>query len=241
MGISKEHFLEEFTSRTKQITGNKSLENIIETRVALVGLGGVGSSVAEALCRTGVSRMLLVDGDIIHLSNLNRQLYATVSNVNINKAAALSEYMNKINPYGKFDIVEEFVNEKNIDVLFNWKPDVLVDAVDNVIIKLLLAEESFKKNIIFISSMGAGGKSNPSEIKTSKIFDTTGCPLSRKIRKEMKKRNIHYNFPVVFSKEESSFSRERPGSIITVTSVFGFYIANWIIEQICMRNEFTEL
>lgn len=188
-------------SRTEMLIGTNAVEKLAESHVAVFGLGGVGSFVVEALARAGVGEISLVDFDVVDLTNLNRQLLALHSTVGCCKTEVAAARVLDVNP----DVIVHAVNcrfdAKTADKFDFSKFDYVVDAVDTVTSKLLLAEICSKKSVPIISSMGTGNKLDPSAFRVADIFETSVCPLAKVMRRELKKRGIT-RLKVVYSKEE---------------------------------------
>lgn len=222
---------ENILSKTKFIFSSEKIKKIKETRVVIVGLGGVGSVAAEVLCRTGFNNLLLIDGDRIHISNINRQIHTDYSNIKKSKAEVIKKRFEKINPEGSFIKYEGYITNENTDIILEWKPDFVIDAIDILKDKVDLICEIYNNNIKIVSSMGAGGKKDPSFVKVGDIFSTNNCGIARIVRKELRKKEVK-SLQVIYSQEKSFFNKETPGSYIAVTAVFGIFAANWVIENI---------
>ncbi|MBN1620198.1 ThiF family adenylyltransferase [candidate division WOR-3 bacterium] len=226
MKIQKERFLKEFRSRTEIIYGEKNLEKLWNARVAVVGLGGVGSAAAEALCRLGVGNCLFIDKDELETSNLNRHLQSDTLNKGGGKAEESARRCKNINPYGDYTWFRQEINAGTLAVIEDYKPDYVVDAIDDIEAKIILAQNFSLSPAGFISSMGAGNKRDPSKIKISLLSETSVCPLARKMRKRTKDK---MDFTVVYSTETGISGKI--GSAFPVTASFGIYIACWIAEK----------
>ncbi len=226
MRIQKERFLREFRSRTEIIYGGKSLEKLWNVRIAVVGLGGVGSAAAEALCRLGAGNFLFIDKDELETSNLNRHFQSDMSNTGGGKAEESARRCKRINPYANYIWFRREVNSGTIAVIEDFKPDYVVDAIDDIEAKIMLARKFSESSSGFISSMGAGNKRDPSKIKISLLSETSFCPLARKMRKRTKDE---MDFTVVYSTEAGISGKI--GSAFPVTASFGIYIAYWIAEK----------
>ncbi len=192
--------MEDQFSRTRLLLGQGKLERLKASHVAIFGLGGVGSYVAESLTRSGVGSLTLVDADVVNPSNLNRQLIATYSTIGKPKVQAMQERLLDINP--NLIVYAQpifYASDTDIDLT---KFDYIVDAIDTVTSKLILIVEAKKRNIPIISSMGAGNKLDPLEITVADIYNTSVCPLAKVMRHELRKRGIP-SLKVVYSKEEA--------------------------------------
>lgn len=193
--------MDERFKRTEMLLGRSGAARLENSRVLLFGLGGVGSAAFEALCRAGVGRLDIVDGDEVALSNINRQLIALSSTVGMRKTAAAAARGRDINPAADIREFDMFVTAENIDAFDFSQYGFVLDAIDTVASKLLIAEECAASGTPLISCMGTGGKLRPELLRTGDIFETSGCPLARVMRKELRRRNIR-SMRVVWSPEE---------------------------------------
>jgi len=230
--------MNEITSRTQMIIGEKGIERLKNMHVAVFGLGGVGSFVAEGLARSGVGELTLVDNDTISYSNINRQLYALHSTVGKLKTEVAKDRIKDINPDCKVNIISKFYLPENAEEFFISDYDYVADAIDTVTAKIDLICRCKDKNIPIISCMGTGNKIQPEMLKTSDIYKTSVCPLCRVMRKELKDRGIK-SLKVVYSEEQpkkptvtgkSETKRTVPGSISYVPPVAGFIMCAEIIN-----------
>ncbi len=227
--------------RTISLLGAENFKKIENATVIVYGIGGVGSYVVEGLVRSGLGHIILVDKDKVSITNLNRQIHATMETIGQEKIEVMKERILKINPEMKVDIYDASDLEKEED-LINKNIDYVVDAVDTVATKLKLIEKAKKENVKIISCMGIGNKLDPTKFEITDIHKTTVCPLARVIRKELKKRNIK-NVKVLYSKEEprktdckDENAKAVPASISFVPSVAGLIIAGEVIKDICKIN-----
>lgn len=233
----------EFSSRTELLLGADGLAKLAAARVAVFGLGGVGSYAAEALVRAGVGHFLLVDHDVVSLSNLNRQLHATRKTVGQKKTEAMRARMLDVNPDADVKIIDAFYAPDCAEDFFSAPLDYIIDAVDTVTAKLSLAVEATRRNIPIISSMGAGNKLDPTRFEVADIYETSVCPLAKVMRKELKKRGVP-RLKVVYSKEpplsavasDSDHGRHAPGSVSFVPSVAGLILAGEVIRALTGVN-----
>lgn len=230
-----------FYTRTELVYGDK-LELIKQATVMVVGVGGVGSYAAEALARTGVGRLILVDKDEVDVTNINRQLHALHSTIGRQKVDVMKERMLDINP----DIKVELINQFELDEAFKRIPECtfVIDAIDTITNKILLIKECLKHKVRFISSMGAANKVDPTKFEIADIRKTQYDPIARIIRQKVKKERINGKIPVVFSKEtprkqdkvlsDSTIRKQStpPGSIAFVPSVVGLICASYAIKII---------
>lgn len=187
-------------SRTELLIGAEGLEKLKNSVVAIFGIGGVGSFTAEALARSGVYRIVLIDGDDICLTNINRQIHALHSTVGKSKAEIMKARILDINPKAEVIIYKEYYNSENAGKLLSNNYDYVIDAIDTIDSKLDLIERCKKRSIPIISAMGAGNKLDPTKLEVDDIYNTSNCPLAKIMRKQLRKRGIK-NLKVVYSKE----------------------------------------
>ena len=234
-------------SRTELLIGRNAIEKLNNSKVAIFGLGGVGSFVVEGLVRAGIQNFILVDNDKVCISNLNRQLIATTKTIDKYKVEVSKERILEINPNANVQIYQEFFMPGSKEIL-DKSVDYIVDAVDTVTAKIELVIRANKLNIPIISCMGTGNKLDPTKFEVADIYKTSICPLAKVMRKELRKRGIK-SLKVVYSKEEpikldnleeknyrinyeSTAKRQIPGSISFVPSVAGFIIAGEVIKDL---------
>ena len=227
-------------SRTRLLLGDEGVEKLQSSAVAIFGVGGVGGYVAEALARTGVGTMMIVDDDTVSLTNINRQLIALESTVGRKKVDVLRERLLDINPEINIVVRDEFFLPENSDTFDFSQFDYIVDAIDTVSGKIELVVKAERECTPIISSMGAGNKLDPTRFEVSDIYKTSVCPLARVMRTELRKRGVR-KLKVVYSKEkaqkplesEEKFSKRRtPGSLAFVPSVAGLIIAGEVVKDI---------
>lgn len=218
---------EEFT-RTIGLIGSEAFEKLQKAHVCVFGCGGVGSYVLEALARSGVGRITVVDHDVVDRSNLNRQLIALQSTVGQPKVQAAKARIADINPNCLVDAKQMFYDEEHC---FPLAFDYIADAIDSVPAKLFLIEQANASGVPIISAMGTGNKLNPSAFEVADISKTAYCPLAKKMRYELKKRGI-YHLKVVYSKEEPAVRSVPPASIAFVPSSAGLLMAGEMIKDI---------
>lgn len=220
-------------ARTEALLGVEAMERLKESRVAIFGVGGVGGYVAEALARSGVGAIDLIDRDKISITNLNRQIIALHSTVGKWKVEVMKERILDINPDCKVKVYPCFYlpeNSKDFDfTMYSY----IVDAVDTVTAKLQLVMEAKKVGTPIISSMGAGNKLNPASFEVADIYQTSVCPLAKVMRRELRKRGVE-SLKVVYSKEEPvRISISVPASTAFVPSVAGMIIASEVVKDTC--------
>ena len=226
-------------SRTELLIGKENIEKLRDKKVAIFGLGGVGSFVTEGIIRCGIKNLILVDNDEISPSNINRQLYALQSTIGKKKTDLAKERCLDINPLANIQTFNLFYLEETQNQIDLSDCDYIIDAIDTVSAKLLLIENAKKLNIPIISSMGTGNKLNPFAFQISDIFKTSVCPLARTMRYELKKRGYNSktlkNLKVLFSTEIPASSIRPPASISFVPSVEGLMIASEVIKDLCNK------
>lgn len=239
--------LNQFT-RSELLIGEKAIQKLNASSVAVFGIGGVGSFTVEALARTGIGTFYLYDHDTIALSNINRQLIATHRTIGRDKVEVMKERILEINPDAIVYAHKAFFGPELVETLDFKSFDYIVDAIDTVSSKLLLVELAQQYGVPIISSMGAGNKLDPTQFEVADIHKTSVCPLAKVMRKELKNRGIK-KLKVVYSKEvalkpsareeviesvskESPLRRQIPGSIAFVPSVAGLIIAGEVIKDL---------
>lgn len=224
--------------RTSLVIGEDNIDRLSESRVAVFGVGGVGGFVCEALARSGVGKLALIDGDTVAKSNINRQIIALQSTVGKHKAEVMKERILDINPNAEVEALNIFLNSDTVSTIDFTQFDYIVDAVDDIKAKVLLAKIADENKISIIAAMGAGNKTDPTKFEVSDIFKTSVCPLARIMRHELKKAGIK-NLKVVYSKETPKNPPYRiegektVGSLAFVPSVMGLIIAGEVIKDIC--------
>jgi len=232
-----------FTERTELLIGTDGLSKLKSSRVLVVGTGGVGAYAAEMLCRSGIGVLTIVDSDKVKESNINRQLIALHSTIDHYKVDILLERFRDINPDAKIRAINEFLTEDNIDTIVENNYDYVVDAIDSIAPKIALIKYCIKNNINIVSSMGAGGRLDPSKIEVSDISKTYQCALARIVRERLKKENIYKGVTVVFSSEpvrkesvievtDERNKRSTTGTISYIPAIFGCYLSSVVIRKI---------
>ena len=200
--------------RTEMIFGSEAMERLYRARVAVFGVGGVGGHVVEALARSGVGTLDLIDNDTVCLSNINRQIIATHRTLGQYKVDAAAERIKEINPKAVVNTYRTFYLPETADLFDFTQYDYVVDAIDTVSGKLMLAEQAEAAGTPIISSMGTGNKLDPTAFEVADIYETTVCPLARVMRRELKKRGIK-KLKVVYSKEEAMTPLEVTGNVLS--------------------------
>ena len=231
-------------TRTALLLGPEAIHRLANARVCVVGLGAVGSYAVEALARAGVGHLRVVDHDVVHESNLNRQLLALRSTLGRRKVDVARDRILDIQPGCDVQTVPVFVHQESLDPVMAGPPDVLIDAIDAWTPKMVLLEAAVTRGIPVVSSMGAARKTDPMAIRVGDLSETRICPLAKMIRRNLRKRGIEQGVRCVFSveppeetqdpgeplPEEPSFRRGRErrpmGSLSTLTGMFGLVAAN---------------
>ncbi len=224
---------ETWTSRTEILIGKEAIKKLEKSKVAIYGIGGVGSFVVEGLVRAGIGHIVLIDNDVVSISNLNRQIHANIQTIGKKKTQVMKERMLKINQNLKVDtfMAQELIQGE--ESIINDSFSYIVDSVDTVSTKIKLMEKANQAKVPILSCMGTGNKLDPTKFEIVDIEKTSVCPLARVIRKEAKKRNLH-GIKVLYSKEEPKQvkNQEIIGSISFVPSVAGLIIAGEVVKDI---------
>lgn len=230
-------------SRTELLIGSEGMERLRGASVLVFGVGGVGSHCIEALARSGIGHLILVDNDTVSLTNINRQSIALHSTVGQYKTKVMKEKIRDIDPAIRVDTYETFVLPDNVETVFDEQPDYVIDAIDTVTAKLAVIEYAQERGIPLISSMGTGNKLHPELFEITDISKTSVCPLCRVMRRELKARGIGH-LKVVYSKEkpvdtsgretgeDPGARRSVPGSISFVPPAAGLLIAGEVIREL---------
>lgn len=237
--------MDRWLTRTTLVLGEENMEKLKNSTVAIIGVGGVGGAAAEAVCRAGVGRIVLVDNDTIDETNLNRQIVTNRDNIGKSKCAEAKKRFLSINPNCEIITKEEFILPDNCDFLFDLKPDFIIDAIDTVTAKLHLAQQCHEQKIGLIASLGTGNRIDPTKFVIGDIGDTagSGCPLARVMRRELRKRNVD-KLRVVYSTEiptnkivdnENPNGRHSPASISFVPPVAGYILASEAIRYLTQK------
>ena len=226
---------ENWLDRTEKLIGKSNIEKLKNSTVVVFGLGGVGSYVVEALARSGIQNLVIVDKDIVDITNINRQLIATHSTIGKSKVDVAKKRILDINPNCNIMAIKEFVSKENIAQLLDEKNiNYIIDAIDTVSSKLSIIEYAYNNSIKIISCMGTGNKLDASNFEITDINKTSVCPLAKVIRKELRKLNIP-KLKVLYSKEEPlKLNSSTPASISFVPSVAGILIAGEVIRDLIL-------
>ena len=243
-----------WTDRTELLLGTEKMERLRNTHVLVVGVGGVGAYAAEMLCRAGVGEMTIVDADTVQPTNINRQLPATHSTIGRPKVEVLAERFRDINPDIRLHALEGYLMEEEASSLLggalncqlsivNCQFDFIVDAIDTIAPKCALIIEALRRHVPIVSSMGAGAKSDVTQIRFADIWDTYHCGLAKAVRTRLKKAGIRQSLPVVFSTEQADRravitvegeqnKKSTAGTISYMPAVFGCYLAEYVIRKL---------
>ena len=236
--------MEDWKQRTRLLLGEEKMERLQQAHVLVVGLGGVGAYAAEMICRAGVGRMTIVDADTVQPTNINRQLPALHSTMGREKAEVLAARFKDINPDIELTVLPVFLEDDNIPELLDAaRYDFIVDAIDTLAPKCYLIAEALKRHIKIVSSMGAGAKSDITQIRFADIWDTYHCGLSKAVRKRLQKLGIKRKLPVVFSTEQADpkavlltedeqNKKSTCGTVSYMPAVFGCYLAEYVIKRL---------
>ncbi|MCD8044749.1 MAG: tRNA threonylcarbamoyladenosine dehydratase [Tannerellaceae bacterium] len=234
----------QWNSRTELLLGAERLEYLAGCHVLVVGLGGVGAYAAEQICRAGIGQMTIVDGDTVNESNLNRQLPSLHSTIGQPKAEVVGKRLLDINPELKLTILNEFLKDERLEEVLSVNSfDFVVDAIDSLSPKVFLLYHSYQKNLKIVSSMGAGGKMDPSQVQITDISKTSACALARVVRKRLRGKGIKKGIPVVFSTEPANpeavieveneqNKRTTVGTVSYMPATFGCFLASYVIRNI---------
>ena len=240
----QEELMEDWKQRTWLLLGSEKMERLHRAHVLVVGLGGVGAYAAEMICRAGIGKMTIVDADTVQPTNLNRQLPALHSTLNKKKAEILETRFRDINPEVELTVLPVFLQDENIPELLDAaKYDFIIDAIDTLAPKCYLIAEAMKRRLKIISSMGAGAKSDITQVRFADVWDTYHCGLSKAVRKRLQKMGIRRKLPVVFSTEQADPNavlltedernkKSTCGTVSYMPAVFGCYLAEYVIKRL---------
>lgn len=218
--------------RTETLIGKEKLDKLVHSHVAVFGVGGVGGYVVEALARSGVGHITIIDKDVVSESNINRQIIATYDTLGMSKVDVMKKRILSINPSCIVDAIEMFYLPEVSHLIDFSKFDYVVDAVDTVTAKLLIVEKCYEAKIPVVSSMGTGNKLDPTKFKIADINQTSICPLAKVMRYELRQRGISH-LKCLYSTEEVIKTVDRtPASIAFVPSVAGLIIASEVVKDL---------
>jgi tRNA A37 threonylcarbamoyladenosine dehydratase len=233
--------------RTKLLIGDDALMRLAQSHIMVVGLGGVGSFAAEFIARSGVGKMTIIDGDVVDPTNRNRQLPALATNHGVSKAEIMAERLQAINPELELMVVKKFVTPEMVEEVLTTNPDYVIDAIDSITPKLTFISMAHGRGIPVVSSMGAGAKLDPTQLKVVDISKTYNCPFAQQIRKQLKdKFQIKSGIKAVFSPEApikeslmltdgKNYKKSAYGTISYLPAVFGAVTASVVIRDIIGR------
>jgi len=235
-------------SRTELLLGSERLQRLTAAHLLVAGLGGVGAYAAEQLCRAGIGKMTIVDGDAIAESNKNRQLPALDSTIGKRKVEVMAQRLLDINPRLELIAIDDYLKNEKIDELLSHPYDYVVDAIDTLSPKLFFIIKCLENQLPLVSSMGSGGKIDPQQIKIGDISESHGCRLAHFIRKRLHKRDIRSGFKVVFSPEAVDKERivmmenvenkkSNIGTISYMPAIFGCFCASVAIGELIERSQ----
>ena len=231
-------------SRTTLLIGEDNLQKLTQAHVLIIGLGGVGSFAAEFICRSGIGEMTIVDGDVVDPTNRNRQLPALATNHGQSKADIMAERLKSINPEVTLHIIKTFINPEAVETILDAAPyHYIIDAIDSITPKVTFLTGAVKRSIPIVSSMGAGGKLDPTQLKVADISKTIICPFAQQVRKNLKKVGIYKGFKAVYSPEApakeslmytdgSNFKKSAYGTMSYLPATFGAVCASVAIRDL---------
>ncbi len=234
----------DWKQRTQLLLGEEKMQRMAAAHVLVVGLGGVGAYAAEMICRAGVGQMTIVDADTVQPSNINRQLAALQTTIGEEKAQVLAERYKQINPELKLTVLPVYLKDDNIPELLDAAHyDFIVDAIDTISPKCYLIYHAMQRRIKIVSSMGAGAKSDITQVRFADIWDTYHCGLSKAVRKRLQKMGVKRKLPVVFSTEQADpkavlltdaerNKKSTCGTVSYMPAVFGCFLAEYVIKRL---------
>jgi tRNA A37 threonylcarbamoyladenosine dehydratase len=240
--------------RTELLLGEEAIQKIGSVKVILFGVGGVGSWCAESLVRSGIRHLTIVDSDNIHPSNINRQLHATTTTINMSKVEVMKQRLLEINPYAEITALHQVYNSETAESFELNNYDYIIDAIDTLSNKIDLIRKATRTKAEFFSSMGAGLKIDPTRIRVAEFWKVKGCPLGHFVRKKIRKGDLPAKkFMCVYSeellenkggeKEKEEISGDQQniripfinGTLVHMTAIFGFTLAGLVIQDINLR------
>lgn len=241
--------MEDWLGRTRLMFGESGMQGLTKASVLIVGVGGVGGAVAEMLVRSGIGHVTLVDSDCIQSSNINRQLIATHDVIGRSKAEVWASRLRSIHPQLDVHIRNEFLQEDNVDEILDERPyDYVVDAIDTVTPKVMLLAACHQRALPVVSSMGSGGKTDPSQIRLADISKTNYCPLAKVVRTRLAKMGIKHGITCVYSTEPidkrcvlevsgERYKKTTTGTVSYMPNLFGCWLASHVIREIVKQTE----
>ena len=234
-------------SRTSLLIGEDRLFQLTKAHVMVVGLGGVGSFAAELIARSGIGKMTIIDGDVVDPTNRNRQLPALATNHGQSKAMIMAERLQAINPELQVTVIKEFINPEMVLEQLHTKPDYIIDAIDSITPKITFIKMAYESGLPLVSSMGAGGKLDPTQIQVADISKTYNCPFAQQVRKMLKYQQIRKGVKVVFSPEEQvkeslmltdgkNYKKSAYGTMSYMPAAFGAVAASVAIRDLMEKS-----
>ncbi len=234
--------------RTTLLIGEDAVRELNQKHVLIVGMGGVGSFAAEFICRSGIGKMTIIDGDVVDPTNRNRQLPALSTNHGISKADIMSERLLQINPEIELIVIKEFINPEMVEQVLASKPDYIIDAIDSITPKITFLTIAHQLKIPLVSSMGAGGKMDPTQLKVVDISKTIICPFAQQVRKTLKKNHIYKGIKTVYSPEPpikeslmmtdgKNYKKSAYGTISYLPATFGAVAASVVIRDLIENSQ----
>ncbi|HZJ87836.1 MAG TPA: tRNA threonylcarbamoyladenosine dehydratase [Sphaerochaeta sp.] len=247
--------------RISRLLGDEAVTSLHEKRVMIVGLGAVGGMCLESLVRSGVGKVVIVDFDILSITNINRQILATHDTLGRSKVQVATERALAINPALQIEARELFVDNTSVLSLLDEEVDLIIDAIDSLNPKCALLAEAYQREIPIISCMGAALRRNPFLVRSADLMDTWGCPLAKAVRTKLRRRGIGRGIEVIFSAEEIRYEYRPPhleehadfneqisdqgrrrnvlGSLPTVTAIFGQHLAHLALRRLLAEGTFA--
>jgi tRNA A37 threonylcarbamoyladenosine dehydratase len=230
-------------SRTELLIGREKINKLAQSHVLVAGLGGVGGYAAEAICRAGVGELTIVDNDVVSSSNRNRQILALTSTEEKNKTDLMADRMLDINPDLKLHVVKVYLKDEKIPEILDSKFDYVVDAIDTLSPKIFFIKHCYERGLALVSSMGSGGRLDPSQIKVADVSESYGCQFAQVVRKKLHGWGIRTGFKVVFSPEavikdsvvvtdNSPNKKSTVGTISYMPAMFGLMAASVVIRDL---------
>lgn len=243
-------------SRIQSFLGEEGFQILQQSFITVVGIGAVGGHVAEALARSGINRLRLVDFDTIQPSNINRQIMALETTLGRPKVEVALERIAAINPACRVEPLQLFAGDETLEQILCPQPDILIDAIDSMNAKVQLLSTAHRQRIPIISSMGAALRSDPTQIRVADLMETKNCPLARRLRQRLRRSGIERGISCVFSTEPVAYHYQEPeelpdndassaepgrqrrnlGSLPTLTGIFGLIIANEVILRLSGKH-----
>lgn len=225
--------MDNYLSRSKQLLGEERIDSFANKTILVIGLGGVGGTAFNALVRSGFKKFVIIDKDTVDETNLNRQILFTRKDVGKDKVEVAKEFALSISSDIEVVTNKCFVDENSINKLDNYHIDFIIDAIDYIPGKIVIAKYALNKNIPFILSLGMGNRIDPEKVTITSLNKTENDPLAKKLRYEFRQENISLSsIPVIFSKEEPIVKQPKPSSMMMVPSTAGLLLAKYVIEKV---------